>query len=129
MDIPTDNHQVRRLEVVETGRRRRWSREQKLRIVAESLVGPRQASSTARRHGISTTLLFAWRKAVRDGRLEATAEAGFVPAMVIAPSPPATALAQGSHIIVVLGNGRRVIVDSGVDTAALARILDVLERR
>jgi transposase len=34
-----DSHKARsvsRLEVVETGRRRRWSEEEKLRIVAES---------------------------------------------------------------------------------------------
>jgi hypothetical protein len=34
------NAQVERLEVVDTGRRRRWSEEEKLRIVAESLSGP-----------------------------------------------------------------------------------------
>jgi hypothetical protein len=30
---------------------------------------------------------------------------------------------------IVAGNGRRIIVDAGVDAAALARVLDVLERR
>jgi hypothetical protein len=30
---------------------------------------------------------------------------------------------------IVLTNGRRVIVDAGVDPAALARVLDVVERR
>jgi transposase len=39
-----------RLEVVETGRRRRWSDDEKLRIVLESLETPRAISSTARRH-------------------------------------------------------------------------------
>jgi transposase-like protein len=33
----THNAQVERLEVVDTGRRRRWSEEEKLRIVAETL--------------------------------------------------------------------------------------------
>ncbi len=54
-----------RLEVVETGRRRRWSEEQKLRIVLESLAGPRLASATARRHGISRSLLTRWRREFR----------------------------------------------------------------
>jgi hypothetical protein len=49
MDILTDRHQVTRLEIVETGRRRRWSDAEKLRIVEESLSGPRLASATARR--------------------------------------------------------------------------------
>ena len=72
MDIHTDTHQVTRLEIVDTGRRRRWPEHEKGRIVEESLCGPRQASATARRHGISNQLLFAWRKAYREGRLGGT---------------------------------------------------------
>src|SRR5665213_931744 len=63
MDILTDSRRVRRLEVVETGRRRRWSDAEKLRIVEESFSGPRLVSATARHHGISNQLLFSWRKA------------------------------------------------------------------
>ncbi|WP_313902071.1 transposase [Methylobacterium sp. J-001] len=44
---------LQRLEVVETGRRRRWSEDEKLRIVLESLQGPRLVSATVRRYGIS----------------------------------------------------------------------------
>jgi transposase len=69
MDIDRDSVQVSRLEVVNTGRRRRWSAFEKLRIVEASLSGPRQASATARRHDISNSLLFKWRKAYREGRL------------------------------------------------------------
>jgi len=29
----------------------------------------------------------------------------------------------------VLGSGRRIVVDAGVDAAALARVVNVLERR
>ena len=56
---------TKRLEVVETGRRRRWSDDEKLRIVLESLTPPRAISSTARRHGISRSLLMTWRRAFR----------------------------------------------------------------
>src|SRR5487761_2115127 len=69
MDIATDSRLVTRLEIVDTGRRRRWSAEEKRRIVEESYSAPRQASATARRHGISNQLLFAWRKAHREGGL------------------------------------------------------------
>lgn len=61
MDILTDSRQVRRLEIVETGRRRRWSAAEKLRIVEESFSGPRLVSATARHHGLSKQLLFSWR--------------------------------------------------------------------
>src|SRR5208283_4427656 len=80
MDILTDSRHVSRLEIVDTGRRRRWSEAEKLRIVEESFSAPRQISATARRHGISNALLFAWRKAYREGRLGVVP--GFVPAVV-----------------------------------------------
>jgi transposase-like protein len=63
-DDLTDTRHISRLEIVDTGRRRRWSTAEKLRIVGESFSAPRLASATARRHGISNQLLFAWRKAL-----------------------------------------------------------------
>ena len=126
MDILTDSRQVRRLDVVDTGRRRRWSDAEKLRIVEESFSGPRLVSATARHHGISNQLLFSWRKAYRDGRLGAIA--GFVPAM-IAPEQPEAAPGPGcGRIEIVSANGRRVLVDGDVEVEALLRILRGLER-
>jgi transposase len=43
-----DSLQIQRLEVVNTGRRRRWTLAEKLRIVEESFQGHRQVSATAR---------------------------------------------------------------------------------
>ena len=57
MDRLTDTRQISRLEVVDSGRRRRWSDAAKLRIIEESLSGPRLVSATARRNGISNQLL------------------------------------------------------------------------
>src|SRR3954469_16369222 len=85
MDDLTDTRHINRLEIVDTGRRRRWSAAEKLRIVEESFSGPRLASATARRHGISNQLLFGWRKAYREGQLGDTR--GFVPAMIVAEQP------------------------------------------
>jgi transposase len=48
--------------VVETGRRRRWSEEEKARIVLESLSEPRLVAATARRYGLSRSLLVTWRR-------------------------------------------------------------------
>jgi len=53
--------QLRRLEVVEAGRRRRWSEDEKLKIVLESVQAPRQISATARRYGLSRSQLLQWR--------------------------------------------------------------------
>jgi transposase len=124
MDSLTDTRRISRLEIVDTGRRRRWSDEAKVRIVEESLSGPRLASATARRHGISNQLLFSWRKAYRAGRLGAPP--GFVPAMIV-PEPPKGGGSGYGRIEIVSTNGRRVMVDRDVEMEVLLRILRGLE--
>jgi transposase len=125
MDSLTDTRPISRLEIVDTGRRRRWSDEVKVRIVEESLSGPRLASVTARRHGISNQLLFSWCKAYRAGRLGAPA--GFVPARMVAePAMKGRELSCG-RIEIVSTNGRRVVVDGDVEVEVLLRILRGLE--
>lgn len=130
MDILTDSRQVSRLEVVDTGRRRRWSDAEKLRIVEESFSGPRLASATARHHGISNQLLFSWRKAYREGRLGCCQVDGFVPARIVSevqsPAERAAPAVNGT-LEVVTANGRRVIVDRNVDVEVLLRIMRGLE--
>ena len=55
---------VRRIELITgTGRRRRWSRDDKARIVEESLKPGATVSEVARRNGLSPQQLFAWRRA------------------------------------------------------------------
>ena len=136
-----DSHKIsvlpERLTVVELGRRRRWSEEEKLRIVLESLEAPRLVSAVARRHGITRSLLSDWRRTLKVERIAEPAPV-FVPAVVVPELPlPAKAaprrraprqVAQGRMVIEV-GRGRRVVVDGAVDADALARVLDVLDRR
>ena len=137
MDIHT-NSAVNRLEVVETGRRRRWSDEEKVRIVLESLSGPRLVSATARRHGIARSQLLAWRRILAADRRESPV--GFVEAemppvataLLSAPRREAAATSSSTidqRLEIALRNGRRVIVDAGVDVEALGRIVAVLDRR
>jgi transposase len=75
---------VSRLEVINTGRRRRFTEDEKLRIVAESFAGRGRASATARQYGISRSLLNRWRKSVRQGLHGQKQTDGFVPALVVA---------------------------------------------
>ena len=60
--------QYQRIEVI-TGpaRRRRWTTEQKLRIIEESYLPGASVSEVARRHGVAANLLFRWRKLLTDG--------------------------------------------------------------
>ena|SRR5437588_488029 len=133
MDGHKRSAQVERLEVVETGRRRRWSEDEKLKIVLESLRAPRQVAATARQYGISRSLLISWRRSFLLPKRHDDPEAqqiGFVPAMVVPETAPTVpAVPARGRMVIVIANGRRVIVDAGVDAAALARVLEVLERR
>ena len=131
MAVPKYRPVFERLEVVETGRRRRWTEDEKLRIVAESLSGARQGSSTARRHGISRSLLMTWRRQFRAQPASCMeAGSGFVPALVVPESPVSSpATLSSTRMEIVVSRDRRIIVDAGVDVAALARVLDLLSRR
>src|SRR6185312_11442088 len=70
MDMTNDRPaRVSRMEIVESGRRRRFTDEAKLAIVAESYSGLRQVTATAQRRGITRWQLNGWRRAAREGRL------------------------------------------------------------
>ena len=143
MPSHTPMPKISRLEVIATGARRRWTLEEKQRIVTESFSAPRIVSATARRHGLSTSQLFAWRRLARSGQLVSEDDAsGFVPAIVApevveSPAPGSQTLLPQSgaagpapgRMVIVLCGARRVIVGSDVDPAALRRVLDSLERR
>ena len=134
-----DSHTIsalNRLEVVETGRRRRWSEEEKARIVLESLSEPRLVAATARRYGLSRSLLVTWRRAFAANRTKS--ETAFVRAVVAedepvaSPAVPSRSVAAHSNerrIEIELTGGRRIIVDAGVDVAALRRIIEALDPR
>jgi transposase len=123
---------VSRLEVIETGARRRWSVEEKLRILVESERGPRQVSATARRYGLSTGQLFTWRRLARQSRLCAVEPMTFAPVVVsrdeaanrAAPSPAVDAPAI---IELVLRNGRVLRLSEGVTPARAAALAEALE--
>jgi transposase len=126
-------------------RRRRWTEEEKARIVAECEAPGSSVSMVARRHDLNTNMLFTWRRQSRQRQCGAS-EVSFVSA-VIAPNEPAgdraaalprepqPGLASSSaprptgRIEIVLDNSRRIIVDQDVTAAALARVIGVLERR
>ncbi len=120
---------VSRLDVITTGARRRWTLEEKQRIVAESFSAARMTSATARRHGLSPSQLFTWRRRARDGKLVADAEGlAFVPA-IVAPEHIAPADLRAGLVEIELRGGRRVRVDVSVDVSALKRVIDALEER
>src|SRR5947209_15416793 len=105
MDSHKRSTQLERLEVVETGRRRRWSNDEKLRIVTESLQAPRAISSTARRHGISRSLLMTWRRSFASEQIFPQSErSGFARVVPAAAVEPAVAgLPTSGQMVIVVG--------------------------
>ena len=75
---------ARRIEVFTgAGRRREWHPEHKASIIAESYVGDVSVCDVARRHGLTPSQLFTWRRDARR-RLGSTKEVRddlFVPAI------------------------------------------------
>jgi transposase len=116
----------RRLEVITgVGRRRRWSDEDKARIVAESLDPTTTSSAVARRYGLHASQLFAWRQQLQRSAA-ATAVLGgpaFVP-VLLAEDGAAPAGTVGRMEIALGPAVVRVGVD--VDAAALQRVLEVV---
>ena len=130
MDSDKHSAQVERLEVVETGRRRRWSEDEKLKIVLESLQAPRQVSATARRYGLSRSQLLQWRRSFRAAQKDATEQqAGFVPA-VVAPEPEAPAPAPAGPAVgaieIEFASGARMRITGSVDQATLTAAVAAL---
>ena len=127
-------------------RRRRWSVEEKLRIVAETQEAGARVSAVAARNGLCESLLFAWRRQVREGTLVASETPMFVAVRTLALASPAAAepshpeprpmrgsTAAGSApasglMEIELGDGRQVRVGSDVNLAALRRVLRALRQ-
>ena len=123
------------LSAEDVPRRRNWDDADKIRIVEESFVGHRQVSATARRHGVSRSLLTTWRRQYREGELGGAQSPAFIPltlaSAVPAPGVSATSTTPGAwpdtRVEIVLANGRRIVVPIDVGPAALARLIAVVD--
>lgn len=128
---------ISRAEVITSvERRRRWSQDEKERLVAASLE-PGASVSEVAMAGLHVSQLFRWRKELcKHGEASI---APFVP-VEIGPSVPPRAEApltttaarrrESQGIIEIdLGSGHRIRVDGDVDGDALRRVLDALVRR
>jgi transposase len=128
-------------------RRRRWSVDQKLAIVAELARPGSSGAVVAHRYGISTGLLYTWRRQAHGLRARSRSLVpGFMP-MVIAPEVEAVEapdavfapvvvpargegadMSAGGVMEIELSGGQRLRVDRHVDAEALRRVLAVLGR-
>src|SRR5712664_2220161 len=123
-------------------RRRRWSQDDKARIVEETLAAGAKVTEVARRNGGAASVVFTWRRQARTAERVGLC---FTPVQIAAAvetgeensKPPSEddrrmrqlPVARNGLIEIDLGNRRRIRGNSHVDPEALARVLDVLERR
>ena len=126
-DTPSDPPSpVTRLEVITVGARQRWTLERKRALVVETFEPGAKVSAVARRNGVSTSQLFAWRKQFRDELAPAprTTEpaARFLP-LAIAAEASATTLE------LELVGGARLRVSGRVDPDLVVAIVRALARR
>jgi len=125
-------------------RRRRWSKDEKARIIEETLAPGAVVSEVARRHGVAQGLLFTWRRLARTAAQPSERGGSILLPVEIdsmAPPPSASVRARQSRpatngrrpklgtIEIELGSGNRVRVDNDVDADALRRVLNVLSER
>jgi transposase len=111
-------------------RRRSWTRDEKRRIVDESLQEGASIAEVARRHELNANLLFTWRRKMGVEPPERKDPVEIVPVTIargLAMEGPCPAAAGRMEI--VLSQGDRIIVWADVETAALARVLKALSRQ
>ncbi len=125
-------------------RRRRWSVEEKLGILAEAMTPGALVSAVCRRYGVGSGQFYTWRGQFRRGELTGFApvvvgqEAVPLPTpsmpLVEPPCPPPavpsadTGGGQGGVIELVLPSGIVVRLRGAVDLSLLGRVLTVLGR-
>jgi transposase len=118
-------------------RRRRWSVDEKLRIVREAFAPAARVADVARRRDVSRAQIYQWRAELRDGRLTAagTEIIGFVPvdvpsdvAATAFEQPAPRAAASDPVIEIGLAGGRSLKVPSSLPASDLRRLIRAVER-
>ncbi len=131
---------ARRLEVItETGRRRWFSKDDKARIVEETLVPGAVVSEIARRHGLTPQQVFTWRRQARRLPTRKADDPPFVPAVVDAMAGHERKTAQRKAKpdvrarrcdvggIEIEAEGVTIRVGRGADVAMIAAIVHALK--
>jgi len=102
-------------------RRRRWSDDQRRQIVEEAFSAGACVSRVARRHDLSTALIYTWRRKL----CEPVTEPGFAEAMVV-DGGGAEPTELRPAIIVELAGGSRVSIFASASSSLVATALKAL---
>ena len=127
MDAHENTPRIEVLSVTDTGRRRRWTDDEKVRIVEESHRDGETVAEVARRHEISRSQLYDWRYRYKHGLL------GGRGAQFLRLLPAEGGLSgandgpRSTGMTIALGERCRVTVPADFDMYAVARLLDLLK--
>src|ERR1700736_5701212 len=138
LDARQEGDSYRRIEVI-TGqrRRRRWTAQEKARIVAESFEEGANISEVARRNGVVRGLLTVWRHKLAAA--VGVNARGFMPVRIASEGSAtradepvrrlrdmASSPSQFRGVIEIEVSGARIRVEPGVDPATLSAVLSAL---
>ena len=107
-------------------RRRRWSDEEKLRILGEVGVDGLRVADVARRHDVTRQHIYQWRREFRRRGLIETVGAVLVPVELAADGERSVA-GGNERVEIVLGNGRSLRVAADLGEGSLMRLIRILE--
>ena len=118
---------VRRVEVITgAGGRRRWSADEKARIIAQALAPGAVVSAVARRYGMSPQHLFTWCRQAKQQAGER--DLAFAPVIVANDTPRPEPVAAAHAPIEIAIGGALIRVPPGADARMLTVILRALTR-
>lgn len=110
-----------RVEVITSvQRRRRWSTEEKERLVAAATAPGANASAVARAAGLHTSQLFRWRRQMMPSQPPGSAFAA------VALSGPQPMASGGSGIVEIEIAGARLRISGSVDPAVLSALIEAI---
>ena len=109
-------------------RRRRWSAEDKLRILSEASAPGVSAAEVARRHDLCPQQVYRWRRVFQSPDA-LPSDLTFLPVELaeLEADRPRRKGRSRSRAEIVLASGRLLRVDSEIETEALRRLVQVLE--
>ena len=120
------------MEIILGKERRRWSEDDKRRIVLETFAPGVTCHEIARRHQLSNGMLFTWRKRLRAAlgfpELAPPAQR-FLPVAVTGEPSAACASATPTAIDIALGAGVQVKISGAPSAVLVTAILKALARR
>jgi transposase len=122
---------VDRVEIVAgKERRRRWSDEERQRLVAEAFAPGAVVAHVARRHGVAESCFYAWRRRYAN---EADGRPRLMPVMVAdtpatVPSRHAAAMSSCTTAVVTLPDGTRIEIAGGYPRAMVRALIAALRR-